>query len=118
MSDLRGFACVIFLAAACGSNPPARCDSSSCLGCCDANHICHPGGESSACGAAGNACVSCGTALCVAGVCSNPNGSGGGAGGAGGSVGGGSNGGGSTGGGSNGGGSNGGGAADGGCRVF
>lgn len=89
------------LSASCGA--ARTCTPQSCTtGCCDDSGECRTGGENSACGASGNACVNCaataqvcGNQACVAATTGGGGGAtGGGAGGGGGSTGGGAGGGG------------------------
>lgn len=40
------------------------CTPENCAGCCDDRQTCHIGDESSACGAAGSACIDCGGDVC------------------------------------------------------
>lgn len=103
-----------FIAVTAVSCGPLPCSPATCAtGCCNAAGLCESGGDNSACGSNGNACVNCAQLAQVCGdkVCVSPGtggGMGGGMGGGGGSTGGGSTGGGSAGGGAAGGGTGGG----------
>ena len=57
--------------AACGST--SRCDSATCLGCCDATGVCQAGSTALACGVGATVCAQCplGSA-CVNGACGTP----------------------------------------------
>ncbi|MEW5742052.1 MAG: hypothetical protein AB1938_24265 [Myxococcota bacterium] len=106
----------VTLVAACGSTqPPATCDATNCLGCCDRQGLCHPGTDTSFCGQQGAVCAPCSPGLsCVAGLCTF--GAGGGT-GTGGGAGGGTGGGGAVDGGADAGMGGGGGSLDAGTRC-
>ncbi|MBX3126983.1 MAG: hypothetical protein KF718_09715 [Polyangiaceae bacterium] len=46
--------------------PSKGCGPDTCAGCCDALGLCRGGTEQAACGAAGQACASCGSGQCAA----------------------------------------------------
>jgi hypothetical protein len=65
---------------ACSGGKP-ECDSSSCLGCCDAKGACQAGYMPLACGARGAQCAACGAnEQCLGGSCAPVSGGGGGSG--------------------------------------
>lgn len=66
-----------WLGAGCGGQ--AHCSPSNCTGCC-ANDVCQGGTTFDQCGSRGDACINCGAAMCVAGVCATTGSSGGGGG--------------------------------------
>src|SRR5438309_9083371 len=57
-----------------GCGPTATtCDSTNCLGCCDASGQCQSGGAAAACGAQGGRCDVCiGAQTCALGRCQAP----------------------------------------------
>ena len=63
--------------------PPAKpCDSTNCVGCCDASGQCQPGSGATSCGSAGAQCSACsGGNTCQLNVCLPSGGMGGGTGG-------------------------------------
>ncbi len=105
MNSPRSLAIALALAlSACGTTQgKLACDSKSCpTGCCNpTSGRCETGTTTDQCGSAGASCSTCTTGqVCLSGICSSPNGTGGGSASAGGTTAGGSTGGGASAGGS------------------